>query len=95
MAANRNVPTETRHWNTKNLVIFVLIWFGEAILILKFLKWMIRGSAIPYLVMIPWAFICLLVVVSPNWVTRMTRKVDERAERDMQRLDKWTPPGFP
>jgi hypothetical protein len=33
----------------KNVVIFALMWLGEAFLVLKFLKWVIHGSALVYL----------------------------------------------
>jgi hypothetical protein len=48
-----------------------------------------------YLLMIPWTLLGAIVFARPNWIIRMTRAVEEKAERDMERLGKWTPPGFP
>jgi hypothetical protein len=79
-----------------NVVIFSLLWLGEFFLILLFLKnWVFHTGAAIYLLMIPWALIGLIMVVRPNWIPRILRVVEEKVERDMNRLDKWTPPGFP
>jgi hypothetical protein len=93
-AMTDNGPAPTELWyrlSAKNLVIFALIWLGEALLILMFVKWAIHGSAVLYLLMIPWSLFGAIVVARPNWLLRVTRAL----ERDMERVDKWSPPGFP
>ncbi len=79
----------------KNAVIFALIWLGEACLILMFVKWAFHRSALLYLLLIPWALIGLVILVRPQWVMRLHRVIAKKEKRDMERLGKWTPPGFP
>ncbi len=78
--------------STKNVAILALIWFGEAFLILMFVRWVLHASAFLYLLMIPWAFIGVIVAARPNWLMRMMLAVENKTKRDMERLDKWTPP---
>jgi hypothetical protein len=81
--------------SAKNVMVCALIWLGEPLLILTFIKWVFHTSATLYLFMVPWAVFGLIMVVRPNWVMRIARVMKERAKRDMERFDKWTPPGFP
>ncbi len=78
--------------STKNVVIFALIWFGEAFLILMFIRWVLHGSAFRYLLMIRWAFIGVIMAARPKWSVRMMLAMKDKVRRDMDRLDKWTPP---
>ena len=92
MTDNGRAPTEPWYrLSAKNLVIFALIWLGEGLLILMFVKWVIHGSGAVYLLLIPWTLLGAIVVARPNWLLRMTRAI----EGDMDRLGKWSPPGFP
>ena len=40
---------------------------------LKLLKWVIHGSALVYLLLIPWTLFGLIMVVRPHWVLGFTR----------------------
>jgi hypothetical protein len=92
MTDDSRAPTEPWYRaSPKNLTIFALIWFGEAFLILKFVKWVIHGSTALYLLIIPWMLFGSIIVVRPNWILRMTRAF----EGELGRSDKWNPPGFP
>lgn len=71
------------------------MWVGEALLILRLFQWLFHESWTLYLLMIPWTILGVIMVIRPNWVIRATKAFDERMERDMQRFDKWNPPGFP
>jgi len=79
----------------KNAVIVALIGLGEAFLILMFLTRVLHESTYLYLLMIPWALFLGIMIARPNCLIRMMRASNERAKRDMERLGKWTPPGFP
>jgi hypothetical protein len=57
----------------KNVVIFSLIWLGEAFLNLIFVKWAIHGSAALYLILPPWTLLGLIMVVRPMWIVGMER----------------------
>jgi hypothetical protein len=81
--------------SAKNVMVFALIWLGEPLFVLMFIKWVFHLSATWYLVMVPWAFLGLMLVVRPRWFMRIARAVKERFKRDMERFGKWTPPGFP
>jgi hypothetical protein len=81
--------------NAKNAVIIASIGLGEALLILMFVTRVLHGSVYLYLLMIPWAFFLAIMIARPNWLIRMMRASEEKSKRDMERLDKWTPPGFP
>ena len=81
--------------SAKNVMVFALIFLGEPLLILMFIKWAFHMSAAWYFVMIPWAIFGLTMVIRPSWFVRVERAMKERFKRDMGRLGKWTPPGFP
>jgi hypothetical protein len=92
MTDEGGAPTEPWYRaRPKNLAIFALIWSGEALLILKFVKWVIHGSAALYLLIIPWMLFGSIIVLRPNWIMSMTRTF----EGELGRSDKWIPPGFP
>jgi len=93
-----NSSKSTALWHetsAKNVVILALIWFGEAFLILMFITRALHGSTYLYLLMIPWALIGVIMAARPNWFVRVRQAMADKAKRDMERLDKWTPPGFP
>jgi hypothetical protein len=93
-----NYLKSTALWHktsAKNVVILALIWFGEAFLILMFITRVLHGSTYLYLLMIPWGFIGVILAACPNWLARSVQATADKAKRDMERLDKWTPPGFP
>jgi hypothetical protein len=77
------------------VVIFALMWLGELFLILKFFKWVIHGSALVYLLLVPWALFGLIMVVRPNWILRATRAFDKALEDAGALFEKRPPPGFP
>jgi len=79
----------------KNAVIVVLSGLGTTLLILIFVTRVLHESAYYFLFMIPVAVYLGIMIVRPDWLLRMYRAKQERAERDLERLDKWTPPGFP
>lgn len=88
----------TKLWyraSAKNVVIFALMWLGEAFLMLKFFKWVIHGSALVYLLLVPWALFGLIMVVRPNWILRATRASDKALEDAGALFEKRPPPGFP
>jgi hypothetical protein len=77
------------------MVIFALMWLGEAFLVLMFVKWVIRASAAVYLLMVPWALLGLIMVARPNWILRATRAFDKASEDAGALFEKRPPPGFP
>jgi hypothetical protein len=79
----------------RNLAIFSVFWLGEAFLTLMFLKWVFHLGVLLYLLVIPWALLGAIIIARPNWLMRMDRAAEDKAKRDMERLDKWTPPGVP
>jgi len=81
--------------SAKNVVIFTLMWLGEAFLLLKFVKWVMHGSTTIYLLMVPWAIFGLLMVARPNWILRASRAWQKSLERVGENLEKRPPPGFP
>ena len=81
--------------SAKNVVIFALMWLGELFLILMFFKWVIHGSALVYLLLVPWAFFGSIMVVRPNWILRATRALDKALEDAGALFEKRPPPGFP
>ena len=81
--------------SAKNVVIFALMWLGEAVLTLMFFKWVIHGSALVYLLLVPWALFGLIMVVRPNWILRATRALDKALEDAGALFEKRPPPGFP
>jgi hypothetical protein len=76
------------------MVIFALMWLGEAFLVLKFLKWVIHGSALVYLLLVPWTLFGLIMVVRPNWVLGFTRASEKFYEQAGALFEKRPPPGF-
>jgi hypothetical protein len=81
--------------SSKNVMVFALIFLGEPLLILMFIKWAFHMSATWYLVMIPWAIFGLMMVIRPYWFVRIERAMKERFKQDMARFGQWMPPGFP
>jgi len=78
-----------------NKVVFAVVWFGVAFLIFAFWKWAAHlGSAI-YLIMVPWVLIGLLVLVRPVRIMRAVLAQEKKIEKDLERVEKWNPPGFP
>jgi hypothetical protein len=67
---------------------------GEGFLMLMFVKWALHRSAALYLLMIPWTLLGSIIFARPNWIQRMTRAVENKVERDMERLGKWNPQVF-
>jgi hypothetical protein len=96
MTDSRTNSTELWHRiGVKSCAIFALIRFGEAFLILAFFKWVIHGSAALYLLVIPWVLFGVVIVARASWVMRAAEAIWGNAERDMERLGRWNPPGFP
>jgi hypothetical protein len=81
--------------SARTVVILALIWFGEPFLILMFITRVLHGSTYLYLLMIPWALIGVIMAARPNWFVRLRKAMADKTKRDMERFDKWTPPGFP
>jgi hypothetical protein len=71
------------------------MWLGEAFLTLMFFKWVIHGSALVYLLLVPWTLFGLIMVVRPNWILGMTRALDKALEDAGALFEKRPPPGFP
>jgi hypothetical protein len=95
MTANRRDPRE--QWlgaSAKTVMIFAVIWLGEAFFILIFCKWVFHTSAVLYLLMIPWSLLGWILAVRPNWFIRMSKATENRLNRDLERMEKWNPPGF-
>jgi hypothetical protein len=96
MTANRHDPRE--QWlgaSAKTVMIFAVIWLGEAFLILIFCKWVFHASAVLYLLMIPWSILGWILAVRSNWFIRMSKAMENRLNRDLERMEKWNPAGFP
>jgi|tagenome__1003787_1003787.scaffolds.fasta_scaffold20989196_4 hypothetical protein len=96
MSSKLNEPTAI--WYRKSaghILLFGLMWLGECFLLLMFAKWLLHSSAVLYLLMIPWTLLGAVVFARPNWIMRMSEFMNQKVERDTDRLDKWTPPGFP
>ena len=81
--------------SAKNVVIFALMWLGQAFLILMFLRWVFHGSAAVYLLLVPWMLFGLIIVLRPNWILGMTRAFDKALEDAGALFEKRPPPGFP
>ena len=77
------------------MVTFALIWLGEALLCLKFVMWVIHGSAALYFLMVPWGLFGLIMLVRPNWILNMQRTSDKALEQAGELFEKRPPPGFP
>lgn len=77
-----------------NMVAFATMWFGPLLLILFVLKSMIRTSVALYLLVVPWALLGLIMLVRPNWISRMAHATEKVLERVGESLEK-RPPGFP
>jgi hypothetical protein len=75
----------------KNMIIFILIWWGGPFPELMLIKRVFNFSAYLYLWLIPWSFVGLVMLMRPQWLSVIAKK----QERDIERLGKWTPPGFP
>lgn len=92
MTNNEGSPPELWYRaSPKNVSLFALIWLGEIFLILMLLKWMFHTSAKIYLFLIPWALLGSIMVLRPDWITRLTQALEMKSDR----ADKWNPPGFP
>jgi hypothetical protein len=91
----RNRPAFWYRTSAKNVMLFALIFLGEPLLILMFIKWAFHMSATLYAFMAPWALFGSVMVVRPRWFVHIERAIKERFKRDMRRFGKWTPPGFP
>ena len=70
------------------MVIFALMWLGEAFLVLKFLKWVIHGSALVYLLLVPWTLFGLIMVVRPNWVLEALRERPRNFTNELEHYSK-------
>jgi len=81
-------PTHGR----KSAAVFAVIWAGEGFLIMTFAKWVAHGSAVYYWPMIPWTVLGSILLLRPNLLRRVKEAGEQKMERDMSRLDKWTPP---
>jgi hypothetical protein len=69
--------------------------FGEGFVMLILLRWPLHWGAVLYLLMIPWALPGASIFARPKWIVSVTRAAEKRDGRDMDRLGKWRPPGFP
>ena len=96
MTINRDESPDPQHTTNRKLAIIIAaICSVEAFLLLMLFKWMFHRSATVYLLMIPVALLASAVVARPNWFIRWAQSMREKNEQDMERLEKWTPPGFP
>jgi hypothetical protein len=96
MTINRDESPDPQHTTNRKLAIIIAaICSVEALLLLMLFKWMFHRSATVYLLMIPVALLASAVVARPNWFIRWAQSMREKNEQDMERLEKWTPPGFP
>jgi hypothetical protein len=96
MTFNRDEFPNPQHTMSRKLAILVAaICSAEASLLLMLFKWVFHRCADIYLLMIPVALIASAVAARPNWFMRRAQSMREKNERDMERLEKWTPPGFP
>ena len=96
MLDNPFEPTELWYRaNPKNVVFFAATWFGEGLLSLMFVKWVIHGSAAVYWLLVPWALFGLLMVLRPNWILKVTSVSNKMLEQAGESFEKKPPPGFP
>jgi len=91
----RNAPEWQLRSSLKRRLFVALMGIAEGFLIVAFVKWMLHGSKMMYLYMIPAAAFFALLVARPNWLISLNRKCDEEANRSWKKLDKWNWPGFP
>jgi hypothetical protein len=96
MTFNRDESPNPQHTIRRKLAMIVAsICSVEAFLLLMLFKWVFHRSAAVYLLMIPVALIASIFVARPNWFIRWAQAMRDKNEQDMERLEKWTPPGFP
>jgi hypothetical protein len=79
----------------KNAILFGAIWIGQGLVALALAKWVFHAKPSIYFLLIPWALYGFVMVRFSKYFQRMSRVLDEKVERDLERMDKWTPPGFP
>jgi protein-S-isoprenylcysteine O-methyltransferase Ste14 len=77
--------------STKNAVIFILILLLSPLPALAIIKWMFHLSAVVFVGLIPLLLLGSIMLLRPNWITRM----EEKQKRDLARFGKWNWPGFP
>jgi len=81
--------------NAKSKVVFAVVWFGSAFLILAFWKSAAHHGSAIYFITVPWVLIGLLVLVRPVWIMRAMLAQEKTIEKDLERAEKWIPPGIP
>lgn len=81
----------SRRWK----LTFGFVWIGESLLLFMVAKRLFHLSATWNLLMIPWTLFGCLFAMRPEWVLRAQRAVSKKMDKDLDKLDKWTPPGLP
>jgi hypothetical protein len=91
----RNAPEFQPKFSLKQRLFFALSGMAEVFLIVAFAKWVIHGSKMMYLYMIPGLAFFSVFALRPNWLVSLNRRWDEEANRSWKKLDKWNWPGLP
>lgn len=96
MSDQRVDQTELLHrLSPKNAILFGAIWIGQGLVALVLVKWAIHAKPYIYFLLIPWVLCGFLMLTYSKYFQRISRVLDKRLVRDLERMDKWTPPGFP
>jgi hypothetical protein len=86
-------PTEVPPFTTAEKAKILAIWVVEPFLMLMLARWLFHLSAAWYWLLLPWGVLGVLMVTHRSAVVRLSRRIEDRMQRDMERLDKWTRPG--
>jgi len=80
--------------NIRNIVTFAIVSpLGLGLIVLA--KWLLRTGPAIYLFLIPWLVLAVWVAFFRQSLSRAEEIFYARIEKDLGRLDKWKPPGFP
>ena len=89
MNVERSGPQPWYRLGAKGVATFFAIWIGEPFLMLVFWKWAAHTSDAPFLLMIPWTLLGVIIVVQPAWAVRWYRSLAERLKRQRWDLGHW------
>ena len=85
-------PSLAKPWyrtNRKNLAIFTLMWTGEGFLFVAIGKRIFHASAAVYLFIFFGGCLYLVMVLCPKWFVRVIRAIEDKANRSLNRAEKW------
>jgi membrane protein implicated in regulation of membrane protease activity len=88
-------PSEVPPFTAAQKVEILAIWLGEPVLFVMLARWLFHVSVAWYLLMLPWDVLGVLMVTHRSAALRLSRRFEDRMQRDMERLDKWKFIPFP